>query len=383
MKYVVCAGSKKHFRWLCAWIAQMVQHPEKKPGTAVVLIGPKGAGKSFFGKKLNALLGDELCFTTARREDLFGDWNDHIEHTIFLQLEEAIWAGNRKEMSELNEFLTGMKLPTRTRFKSTKRSNSFTRALLTANDGWVIPATFDERRYVALYISVAHQKDKTGYFDPIDEELDNGGLGALMYFFKNFNISKYDLSVGLETQALLDQKVKTAMADKSPKGWWISVLHENELPFIDIVDANDQSVAPTYKKDENGDHVFSASKVIVVDNEAELVGDYYYVSKVKMRQMYAKFIGKKVDEIEPRAFGLAFNSLFPELDENGYTIKINNERRVASVLREGKSKGSVKDRVKVYKIPKLSVCRNLMNAVVGYAIDWDNIDANWESKEFS
>lgn len=186
MKYVVCGGSKKHFRWLCAWVAQIVQDPAQKPGTAVVLIGPKGIGKSFFGKKLNALLGDELCFTTAHRDDLFGNWNDHLEHTIFLQLEEAIWAGNRREMSELNEFITGAKSSTRARFKSTRKGNSFTRALFNANDGWVIPATFDERRYMALYVSAAHQKDKSGYFDPIDEQLevdDNAGYAALMYFF--------------------------------------------------------------------------------------------------------------------------------------------------------------------------------------------------------
>src|ERR1700722_14672013 len=27
MKYVICGGNKKHFRWVCAWVAQMIQDP--------------------------------------------------------------------------------------------------------------------------------------------------------------------------------------------------------------------------------------------------------------------------------------------------------------------------------------------------------------------
>ena len=387
MKYVICAGNKKHFRWLCAWVAQMIQDPAHKPGTAVILIGAKGIGKSFFGKKLNRLLGDDLCFTTAHRDDLFGNWNDHLAHTIFLQLEEAIWAGNKREMSELNEFLTGMKLSTRTRFKSTRRSNSFTRTLLNANPGdfnehWIIPATFDERRYMALYVSAAHQKDKIGYFDPIDKELENGGYEALMYFFKNFDISGYDLSAGLETKALMDQKIRTTTNAKGQKGWWINLLHERELPFIDVVDANDQSVAPPVKVDEKGHHVFNKNGTITYDDEAELVGEYYYVGKVALRQAYAKSIGKKLDEIEPRTFGLEFNSFFPELDERGNIVKINNERRVKSVLEEGKSRGGRTGRLKIYKIPKLSICRKMMDAVIGHDIDWDDMRQEWEKREF-
>ena len=387
MKYVICAGNKEHFRWLCAWVAQMIQDPAHKPGTAVILIGPKGIGKSFFGKKLNKLLGDDLCFTTAHRDDLFGNWNDHLEHTIFLQLEEAIWAGNKREMSELNEFITGMKLSTRARFKSTKRSNSFTRTLLDANPGdfnehWIVPATFDERRYTALYVSAAHQKDKVGYFDPIDEELESGGYEALMYFFMNFDISGYDLSTGLETKALMDQKIKTATAMKGPKGWWINVLHERELSFIDVVDANGISVAPSVKSDVKGNVVFNDFSTRTFDDEIELIGEYYYVGKEKLRQSYAKSIGKKVDEIEPRAFGLEFNSFFPELDERGNIVKINNERRIKSVLEEGKSKGGRIERMKIYKIPKLAICRKMMNAVIGHDIDWDDMRQEWEKKEF-
>ena len=197
----------------------------------------------------------------------------------------------------------------------------------------------------------------------------------------HFPYQNYDLSFGLDTQALRDQKIKTATADKGPRGWWINFLHEAQLPFIDVVDEHDVSVAPRYKNDPSGERLFN-EKEWLINQETELIGDFYYVSKTKLRQMFAKSIGRKLDEIEPRAFGLTFASFFPELDENGKIVMINNERRVKNVLRDGKSKGGVRDRVSIYKIPKLSVCRRMMNAVVGYAIDWDNMDKEWEITEF-
>jgi hypothetical protein len=36
----------------------------------------------------------------------------------------------------------------------------------------------------------------------------------------------------------------------------------------------------------------------------------------------------------------------------------------------------------IYKIPKLSVVRNLLDKVVNYHIDWDSEKKNWEQKEF-
>jgi len=69
-------------------------------------------------------------------------------------------------------------------------------------------------------------------------------------------------------------------------------LHETQLAFIDVVDENDQSVAMPVKKDDSGKHLVAQSDWMIVP-EKEPVGEYYYVSKLKLRQLYAKSIGKK------------------------------------------------------------------------------------------
>jgi hypothetical protein len=52
--------------------------------------------------------------------------------------------------------------------------------LLVAAGGWY------KRRYSAFYVSEAQMNRKVEYFDPIDEQLEDGGYEALMY--KKFTI---------------------------------------------------------------------------------------------------------------------------------------------------------------------------------------------------
>lgn len=180
----------------------------------------------------------------------------------------------------------------------------------------------------------------------------------------------------------MDQKIKTAIADRSVKGWWLRYCQIGQLPYVDVVDEADHSVAPKMTVDHDGKAVLSATGVITFDDDSELVGDFYHVSKRKLRQEYSKSIGKKLEEIDEVTFGIEFNSMFPELDENENIVKINSGRRVKKVLRDGKSRGGRRERINIYKIPKLSVCRHFLEIIVGHFIQWDNIDVNWEKTEF-
>lgn len=53
----ICQGNDLHFRWLMSWMAQIVQEPAQKLGTAVVLKGKKGTGKSKLAQWLRHVIG--------------------------------------------------------------------------------------------------------------------------------------------------------------------------------------------------------------------------------------------------------------------------------------------------------------------------------------
>ena len=46
--------------------ADLIQNPADPKGVALVLIGPKGIGKTFFGEMICSLVGDKYSFITAQ-----------------------------------------------------------------------------------------------------------------------------------------------------------------------------------------------------------------------------------------------------------------------------------------------------------------------------
>jgi hypothetical protein len=54
----VARGNEEHFRWIVGWWAAIFQKPNKKTGTALVVRGRKGTGKSKVGEVFGRLLGE-------------------------------------------------------------------------------------------------------------------------------------------------------------------------------------------------------------------------------------------------------------------------------------------------------------------------------------
>jgi hypothetical protein len=90
----------------------------------------------------------------------------------------------------------------------------------------MVPAGMDERRFAVLDVGEAHMQDHK-YFAAIDDEMDNGGREALLYYLQHFDLSKVDLRVIPKTRALLEQKIATSNPEAK---WWFDVLARGELP---------------------------------------------------------------------------------------------------------------------------------------------------------
>jgi predicted P-loop ATPase len=106
----ICSGNQRDYEYLIALVAQMFQEPHLKPGIAVVLRGDEGVGKSFFIEKLSALM-DKYHFKTSNPAYVFGDHNGQLKNVILLHLEEAVWAGSKKDESLLKDLITGPEIP--------------------------------------------------------------------------------------------------------------------------------------------------------------------------------------------------------------------------------------------------------------------------------
>ena len=222
----ICQGDEALYKWLLTWLADVIQNPHRKSGVAVTLKSKeRGTGKSFVGHVMRKLIGKIHSCSISQQSQLTGNFNRHLEQALFVQVEEAIWAGNRQAENVLNDLITSDTIYIERKGVEAVPVYSVMRLLITSNNDWVIPAGANERRHAVFEVGDEHAKDRP-YFGAIQTELENGGYERLMYELQTRKFKNADPCVAPDTDALLEQKLHSL--DTFDR-WWFDQLKEGEL----------------------------------------------------------------------------------------------------------------------------------------------------------
>jgi hypothetical protein len=212
----ICGGDVVVYNYVMAWLAHGIQKPWEKPETALVLRSQeKGTGKSIFTKFYRRLFGVHGV-EISNSEHMAGRFNSFLDQACVLVLSEAFWAGNHSQESTLKALITDDTIAIERKSVDIAHKRSCTRVLMSSNAEWIVPAGTDERRFCVLDVSSARKQD-TEYFGAIVDQMENGGLPAMLYDLQRWDISSVDLRVPPVTAALLDQKLQSL----DPTDRWI------------------------------------------------------------------------------------------------------------------------------------------------------------------
>jgi Family of unknown function (DUF5906) len=311
VKEIICSNNEEHFNYLIALVAQMFQFPHLKPGIAVVLRGDEGVGKSLFIEKLGALMGP-YYFKTSNPAYIFGDHNSQLKDKLLCHLEEAVWAGSKKDDSLFKDLITRPTLEINEKFVPVHSVPNHLHVFLSGNPDWLVKAALKARRIFALHVSDA-QRTITEYFAGIDKWFTSGGAAHLMHYFMNHK-SGINLRNVPITEELIFQKTHSFGPVEE---YFMSIGYTCEWPYGEIKD------------------------------------DGVYVIK---RFLYYDFCRSPMGhntKMSERQFGGAFLKLFPEIDDDGVAQKYDSGG-VRSIIIQGdniKCNGFDKYYY-AYKIPK-------------------------------
>jgi Family of unknown function (DUF5906) len=235
----VCQRNREYFRWLIAWLAQLVQRPHIKPGTHIVLKGKEGVGKSKLGEWMIRLIGlaNAMPITSASR--LTGRFNGHMEALLFGLVEEALWAGDKQAESALKALATADILDYERKGLDSTAGRNYVRLMFASNEAWVIPASSGGRRWFVLEVGDEHEKDY-GYFAAIDDEMANGGLAAMLYDLQHTRLAdQVNVRAAPVTPWLVEQRVHSQDARKK----WLrdvlalgAVIYKNDIGNVEQVE---------------------------------------------------------------------------------------------------------------------------------------------------
>lgn len=215
----VCGGDTRLYTWVFGWFAHLFQRPRERPGTALVLRGPQGAGKTKIGEVFGSLLGPYYSLVSDPRY-VVGQFNAHHAKCLLLQADEAVWAGDKKAEGRLKSLVTELHQMIEHKGVDAVQMPNYIRLIMTSNEGWVVPAGKDERRFNVLDVGSSAAQNH-GYFAEIDAQMDSGGREALLHDLLAFDLSRVNVRSIPRTGALLEQKVRSL---DSVDGWWLERL---------------------------------------------------------------------------------------------------------------------------------------------------------------
>lgn len=221
---IICSGDPALDSYVMGWLARLVQHPGEQGHVALVLRGGRGTGKGTLGAYLVKLFGRHGLHV-ANSQRLTGNFNGHLADKVLVFGDESFYAGRRADESMLKMLVTERMLDLEQKYQSARNVQNCLHILLASNESWVVPAGAQERRFCVIDVSEARQQD-TAYFADLSEQMDNGGLAAMLYDLQRWDISTFNVRKVPHTSAGTEQRTDSL---RGPERWLFNALAKGHI----------------------------------------------------------------------------------------------------------------------------------------------------------
>ncbi|MGV8954028.1 MAG: primase-helicase family protein [Cypionkella sp.] len=224
----LAGGDQERLDYALRFGADIVQNPGRKCGTTLILRGPEGAGKSTFSELMAQLIGEQYCQTLDDPNGLTPSFNEHLEKTLLIQVEEGFWAGDRSKIGRLNNLTTGRKLLINPKGSKAYTAPSYCRIIMTTNEAMVAPVAGVGRRNAIYDVSHDHVGEQhKPYWDALHAEIEAGGRAAFMAKLMAVDLTGWNPQAIPSTLGLAENaRMSLAPADD----WWGSILESGIVP---------------------------------------------------------------------------------------------------------------------------------------------------------
>lgn len=234
IRVVICDENEVLFKYLLGWLCNMFRNPGEPGQVAIVLIGPKGIGKSTLVELLLYICGQH-GLEVSQATQLTGRFLAHLRDAVFVAADESYWAGDRSAEGQLKAIITNRYLSLEGKFQAPVTAKNMIHLMLITNDDWAAPASLkDERRYAVCPVSSRYQRDRKYFGDVREEAFKNGGLEAMLHYFLNeHDLAGFDVTDFPNNAGLTDQKVKSL---RGVDRWLFECLNSCQLSHFDWSD---------------------------------------------------------------------------------------------------------------------------------------------------
>lgn len=195
VKEVIADGNDEVYKYILMWIASILQKPNFKTGTALVILGKQGTGK-------NTFFTDIICKLMARYanqnitsiDSVIGKFNAVLENKKLLILNELQRIDSNKYLNSdaLKSVITDKSININQKNEPERLCENVANFIMVSNNEIPIKIESSDRRYVVSKTSDKHRGD-FDYFEKLSDSFTPEFYENLFTFFMTMNTNDYNL----------------------------------------------------------------------------------------------------------------------------------------------------------------------------------------------
>ena len=234
-----CQGREDHFTYVINWFAHILQRPWHKMGVLLALQSEEGAGKGVVMEAIARIMGSCHFSATANANSIIGDFNGGLEAKCLVDLDEAVWGGDIKQMGKMKNIITEQSQEVNKKHKEAYKIKNSTNFMITTNNDLFAGVEKGARRYACFrlddrYAGVATQESNE-YFRQIrggstDSCPSLAVCGAFAKYLYKRDLSAWSCRQLPRTDLLQDQIER---GWNSVVRWWWDMLQDGRWGLPD------------------------------------------------------------------------------------------------------------------------------------------------------
>jgi putative DNA primase/helicase len=148
--WVICGKNQECYDYFMNWLAQMVQYPAVKTGTAIVFKSKQGAGKGTIIQIMRRIMGDYATEVNDPQLNIFGTHGNAHIGKILVSLDEVENSDTCKILGKLKNIITSDKCQYNEKGLKMVEVNNMCRFIFTTNRPIPINLEQGDRRYCLI-----------------------------------------------------------------------------------------------------------------------------------------------------------------------------------------------------------------------------------------
>ena len=224
---VWCDGNIDHYNYVLNWLSYKLQYPHKKIGVVICLKSQEGAGKGLVFKLIGKIIGKEHYCSIANINSIIGDFNGMSEGRQLIDLDEAVWGGNKALEGRLKSIITEDEQVVNRKNKEAYVIENYCDYFMTTNEEWFAPVTRNSRRYFCLEMNnkIAGFNLTNTQRDYIKQLMKSDEKAFAKHLYER-DVSKFNPRQFVKTKLLQDQVEQNW---SSIEGFWFEKLNNQGI----------------------------------------------------------------------------------------------------------------------------------------------------------